>query len=127
MVSLTELTVPHHRQHLTALRHLQIRQFDSLVALPEWLGNLSSLHSLTISSCMGLMHLPSKQQLQRLASLVSVSIWICPLLWDRLKPDAEERPKIPDDYRVSHGAFNTCCTISRMREGNEDDDMSESK
>ncbi|KAK9137894.1 hypothetical protein Sjap_008488 [Stephania japonica] len=108
-------SLPDHLQHLTALRELEIIQFDSLVALPEWLGNLSSLHSLTILRCRGLMHLPSKQQLQRLTLLDSVSIWNCPLLLDRLKPDGEERPKIPDDYRVSHVAFSTDFIILRMR------------
>ncbi|KAK9138236.1 hypothetical protein Sjap_008830 [Stephania japonica] len=109
-------SLPDHLQHLTALRRLQIRQFDSLVELPEWLENLSSLRHLDISGCRGLIHLPSKQQLQHLTSLVSVQISSCPLLLDKLKPDGEERPNIPDDYQVSHSAFNTDCTISRMRD-----------
>ncbi|KAK9138241.1 hypothetical protein Sjap_008835 [Stephania japonica] len=104
-------SLPDHLQHLTALRKLEIIQFDSLVALPEWLGNLSSLRHLDIFGCRGLMHLPSKQQLQRLTSLDSVQISSCPLLLDRLKPDGEERPNIPDDYQVSHSG----CSISRMR------------
>ncbi|KAK8619038.1 hypothetical protein V6N13_133007 [Hibiscus sabdariffa] len=64
-----QCSLPHQLQHLTALEHLEIRYFDGLNALPEWLGNLSSLRGLKFIYCENLEHLPSKQALQRLSNL----------------------------------------------------------
>ncbi|KAI8537498.1 hypothetical protein RHMOL_Rhmol09G0028000 [Rhododendron molle] len=44
-------SLPDQLQHLTALKRLDIRRFNELEALPEWLGNLSSLQSLGLRSC----------------------------------------------------------------------------
>ncbi|KAK8489601.1 hypothetical protein V6N11_064390 [Hibiscus sabdariffa] len=41
-------SLPHQLQHLTALEHLTIWGFDGQKALPEWLGNLSSLRNLRL-------------------------------------------------------------------------------
>ncbi|THG05106.1 hypothetical protein TEA_012912 [Camellia sinensis var. sinensis] len=42
--------LPDQLQHLTTLRHLSI-SFFGLETLPEWLGSLSSLHSLELFDC----------------------------------------------------------------------------
>jgi hypothetical protein len=43
-----------------------------MVELPEWLGNLSSLHELIISDCFGLMVLP--ECVQKLTALEKLEI-----------------------------------------------------
>ncbi|GLU15051.1 hypothetical protein SLE2022_315790 [Rubroshorea leprosula] len=50
--------LPHQMQHLTALKELVITHFRGVKALPEWLGNLSSLRELNLISCDRLL-LPS--------------------------------------------------------------------
>ncbi|KAK8619043.1 hypothetical protein V6N13_133012 [Hibiscus sabdariffa] len=59
-------SLPYQIQHLTALEQLDIYFFNSLIALPEWLGNLSALRILCVEGCKNLEHLPSKEALQRL-------------------------------------------------------------
>ncbi|KAL4290190.1 hypothetical protein GQ457_14G004730 [Hibiscus cannabinus] len=73
-------SLPHQLQHLTALEHLEIRDFDGLNALPEWLGNLSSLRVLCFRGCKNLVHLPSKEALRRLSKLHLFRIYGCPQL-----------------------------------------------
>ncbi|GMI78130.1 hypothetical protein like AT3G14470 [Hibiscus trionum] len=75
-----QCSLPHQLQHLTALEELEIWGFDGLIALPEWLGNLSSLWILRLCKCNNLVHLPSKEALQRLSNLHSFHIYECPLL-----------------------------------------------
>ncbi|GMP78829.1 hypothetical protein CsSME_00034620 [Camellia sinensis var. sinensis] len=48
--------LPDQLQHLTTLRDMSLLSFIGLEALPEWLGNLSSLHSLNIWNCQNLMN-----------------------------------------------------------------------
>ncbi|KAK8357802.1 hypothetical protein V6Z12_A05G441400, partial [Gossypium hirsutum] len=52
-------SLPPQLQFLTALEDLRILEFQGIEALPEWLGNLSSLRRLHIGSCSKLMYLPS--------------------------------------------------------------------
>ena len=46
-------------------------------ALPEWLGNLSSLQKLSLLWCKNLMYLPTAQAMRRLTYL---GIYGCPIL-----------------------------------------------
>ncbi|KAK9159525.1 hypothetical protein Syun_005866 [Stephania yunnanensis] len=86
--------LPHHLQHLTMLKSLSIWNFTNLTELPEWIGNLASLEELRIVSCDKLTHLPSKEQMQRLNFLESLSIALCPCLEERCKRDGPEWPNI---------------------------------
>jgi len=70
-------SVPHQLQHLTALENLWIINFkgeEFEEALPDWLGNLSSLHFLTITNCKNLKYLPSSTAIQRLSKLKTLRI-----------------------------------------------------
>jgi Leucine-rich repeat (LRR) protein len=92
-------SVPHQLQHLTALKALEISCFDGEEfeeALPEWLGNLSSLQSLTIWSCKNLKYLPSSTAIQRLSKLKTLRILSdCPHLSENCrKENGSEWPKI---------------------------------
>ncbi|KAK8989954.1 hypothetical protein V6N11_064366 [Hibiscus sabdariffa] len=75
-----QCSLPHQLQLLTALEHLEIWGFDGLKGLPEWFGNLSSLRILGLAGCKNLVHLPSKEALQRLSKLHSFRIYGCPRL-----------------------------------------------
>ncbi|MBA0878302.1 hypothetical protein Goshw_013728 [Gossypium schwendimanii] len=61
---------------------LCIYDFNGLKALPEWLGNLSSLEILHFEGCENLRQLPSKEALQRLSYLHSFYILNCPPLYE---------------------------------------------
>ncbi|KAK8619045.1 hypothetical protein V6N13_133014 [Hibiscus sabdariffa] len=73
-----QCSLPHQLQHLTRLEQLEIEYFYGLKVLPEWLGNLSSLRILKFIFCKNLVHLPSKEALQRLSNLHSFHIFGCP-------------------------------------------------
>ncbi|XP_058184133.1 putative disease resistance protein RGA4 isoform X2 [Rhododendron vialii] len=85
--------LPDQLQHLTALKKLQISNFNHLEALPEWLGNLSSLESLKLQTCPKLTSLPSVEAIQRLTNLQRLDVLECPLLKKRCE-SGEERHKI---------------------------------
>jgi Leucine-rich repeat (LRR) protein len=92
-------SVPHQLQHLTALKALEIDDFNGEEfeeALPEWLANLSSLHFLTITNCKNLKYLPSSTAIQRLSKLKLLQIsWGCPHLKENCrKENGSEWPKI---------------------------------
>jgi Leucine-rich repeat (LRR) protein len=91
-------SVPHQLQHLTALERLEIRDFNGEEfeeALPEWLGNLSSLQSLRILNCKNLKYMPSSTAIQRLSKLKQLRIWGCPHLKENCrKENGSEWPKI---------------------------------
>ncbi|KAL4290082.1 hypothetical protein GQ457_14G004420 [Hibiscus cannabinus] len=86
-------SLPHQLQHLTALEQLEVWEFNGLKALPEWLGNLSSLWFVKFRSCQNLEHLPSKEALQRLSNLRFFDIYGC----RRLQGNKAELSKIPKD------------------------------
>ncbi|KAF3973552.1 hypothetical protein CMV_003043 [Castanea mollissima] len=48
-------SLPDDIQRFTALTELRILNFDQMEALPEWLGNLSSVRKLDLWKCMNLM------------------------------------------------------------------------
>ncbi|XP_022722656.1 putative disease resistance RPP13-like protein 1 [Durio zibethinus] len=83
-------SLPDQLQQLTAPDELWIWNFSGVKALPEWLGNLSSLRSLYICDCENLGHLPYKEAMQRLSILKQLSIVGCP----RLKGNFAEQSKI---------------------------------
>ena len=67
-------------QRFTALRTLCIHKFDRMEALPEWLGNLSSLQNLDLICCENLMYMAT---VQRLTKLTILQISNCPKLKER--------------------------------------------
>uniref|UniRef100_A0A7N2RCP0 Disease resistance protein RGA3 n=2 Tax=Quercus lobata TaxID=97700 RepID=A0A7N2RCP0_QUELO len=73
-------SLPDDIQRFTALTHLSIQNFDQMEALPEWLGNLSSVRSLHLWKCMNLMYLPTAEAMQHLTEL---NIYDCPKLKER--------------------------------------------
>ncbi|GKV02262.1 hypothetical protein SLEP1_g14719 [Rubroshorea leprosula] len=88
-------SLPHQLRHLTALQQLIISRFNGVEALPEWLGDLSSLHRLAIDYCDNLMYLPSIKAMHRLSNLERLSINNCSKLKERCaKERGPEWPKI---------------------------------
>uniref|UniRef100_A0A7N2MU19 Disease resistance protein RGA3 n=2 Tax=Quercus lobata TaxID=97700 RepID=A0A7N2MU19_QUELO len=73
-------SLPEDIQRFTALTHLWIENFDQMEALPEWLGNLSSVRQLYLGECMNLMYLPTAGAMQHLTQL---NINDCPKLKER--------------------------------------------
>uniref|UniRef100_A0A7N2L782 Uncharacterized protein n=1 Tax=Quercus lobata TaxID=97700 RepID=A0A7N2L782_QUELO len=67
-------------QYFIALKILWMENFHEMVALPEWLGNLSSLQKLYIVDCEKLMYLPTEQAMQRLTKLEKLMIYDFPKL-----------------------------------------------
>ncbi|GLT30353.1 hypothetical protein SLA2020_051570 [Shorea laevis] len=66
--------LPHQIQHLTALRELSLEDFHGIEALPDWLGNLSSLQSLYIINCRSLRYMKA---IRRLSNLKRLNIQLC--------------------------------------------------
>nr|POF14752.1 putative disease resistance protein rga4 [Quercus suber] len=64
-------------QYFIALKILWI-EVNSVVDLPEWLGNISSLQQLYLVYCFNLVHLPTKEAMQRLTQLKKLVISDCP-------------------------------------------------
>ena len=58
----------------------RLEGFYEMVALPEWLGNLSSLQKLYIVDCNRLLHLPTEGAMRRLTQLKTLEIYDCPNL-----------------------------------------------
>ena len=59
------LYLPDQLQHFTLLKVRHITRFDNLDALPEWLGNFSSLEYLVLFNCKKLKKLPSISALKQ--------------------------------------------------------------
>ncbi|KAL3641619.1 hypothetical protein CASFOL_012434 [Castilleja foliolosa] len=102
--------LPDQLQHLTSLEELDLRDFG-IEALPEWFGNLESLTVLILPDCEKLIHLPSKQAMQRLSKLTILSLCNCPLLLKENRSnneydddDDDEVPEIVDSEwpKISH-------------------------
>ena len=73
-------SLPDEIQCFTALTTLDITEFDGMEALPEWLGNLSSLQFLYLCNCNNLMYLPTAQAMGRITKL---EIYYCSKLKER--------------------------------------------
>ncbi|XP_058209354.1 putative disease resistance protein RGA4 [Rhododendron vialii] len=86
--------LPDQLRLLTSLRKLVVDKFGGLEALPEWLGNFSSLESLKLLECPNLTRLPSLGNFQLLKNLQSLKIYYCSLLTERCKEGGEEWHKI---------------------------------
>ncbi|GLT32418.1 hypothetical protein SLA2020_070880 [Shorea laevis] len=88
-------SLPRQLRHLTALELLIIRRFNGVEALPEWLGDLSSLQMLHSFYCDNLTHLPSVKAMHRLSNLDNLLIRNCSKLKERCaKKRGPEWPKI---------------------------------
>ncbi|TQD75465.1 hypothetical protein C1H46_039001 [Malus baccata] len=87
-------SLPQPIQHSNSLPYLSIKDFNGVEALPESLGDLTSLTELEISSCENLMYLPSVEAMQRLTNLHKLVIRLCPRLEERCAKDGPEWPKI---------------------------------
>nr|XP_011468681.1 PREDICTED: putative disease resistance protein At3g14460 [Fragaria vesca subsp. vesca] len=82
-------------QHFSSLRQLRIMFFEGVEAIPEWLGNLTSLETLMIQSCRNLLCLPSIKAMRGLTKLNWLFIMGCPLLTARCNEETGvEWPKI---------------------------------
>ncbi|TYI91666.1 hypothetical protein E1A91_D02G009200v1 [Gossypium mustelinum] len=73
-------SLPYQLHHLTALEELEIQRFHGIEALPDWLGNLSSIKRLGIDSCDKLVYLPSELVRRSLSKVIAFEISACPRL-----------------------------------------------
>ncbi|KAF2296388.1 hypothetical protein GH714_037693 [Hevea brasiliensis] len=73
-------SLPDQLQSLTTLKTLNIVYFNGMEALPEWLGNLSSLKYLGFWDCDNLKYLPTATAMRRLSKLTEIRIRGCPFL-----------------------------------------------
>jgi Leucine-rich repeat (LRR) protein len=73
-------SLPEEIQGFTAVRFLCINKCDGILALPEWLGNLFSLRSLTVDNCEKLEYFPTAEAM---GSLTELEIRDCPALQER--------------------------------------------
>ena len=73
-------SLPEEIQSFTAIRFLCINKCDGILALPEWLGNLFSLRSLTVDNCEKLEYFPTAEAM---GSLTELEIRDCPALQER--------------------------------------------
>ncbi|XP_052882056.1 putative disease resistance protein RGA3 [Gossypium arboreum] len=95
-------SLPYQLRHLTALEELEIQRFHGIEALPDWLGNLSSVKCLRIVSCDRLMYLPSEHVMRSLSKLTTFIISACPRLEARCsKESGPEWSKISHISRIS--------------------------
>ncbi|XP_034199922.1 uncharacterized protein LOC117615052 isoform X1 [Prunus dulcis] len=91
-------SLPQQIQHFTTcLEFLIIDSFDSIEALPKWLGNLTSLIYLKMRDCKNLMYLPTVEVVQRLTKLGTLVISGCPLLAERCAKESG-----PEWHKISH-------------------------
>ncbi|GLT28019.1 hypothetical protein SLA2020_029780 [Shorea laevis] len=90
-------SLPHQLQHLTTLKILGIFSFNGMEALPEWLGNLSSLQQLEIRICPNLTYLPSLEAMECLSSLEFLYALDCPKLRGRCANKSS-----PEWSKISH-------------------------
>ncbi|KAK7850431.1 putative disease resistance protein rga4 [Quercus suber] len=86
-------------QYFIALKILWIEESYEMVALPEGLGNLSSLQQLYIVDCLNLVHLPTEEAMRRLTQLKTLIIYDCHKFEDneRIKISHVPWVKINDD------------------------------
>ncbi|KAL2941307.1 Disease resistance protein RGA2 [Bienertia sinuspersici] len=85
--------LPKGMQYLTCLKTLKLEGCVNLKALPEWIGCLSSLQSLSLTGSPALTSLP--QGIQNLTSLRKLKIHNCHSVGLRcMEPNGEDWPKI---------------------------------
>ena len=88
-------------QRFTVLKELHVESFDVMEALPEWLGKLSSLQSLSLSNCKNLMDLSTVEAMR---SLTKLDIVRCPKLKERYaKGSGAESSKIAHIQDITIG------------------------
>ncbi|XP_022761465.1 putative disease resistance protein RGA3 [Durio zibethinus] len=75
--------LPYQLQYLTGLTSLDIRDFNEVEAIPQWLGNLSCLQELEFQRCKNLMYLPPIETMQCLSKLQTLKLNDCPKLKER--------------------------------------------
>ncbi|KAF2319211.1 hypothetical protein GH714_013989 [Hevea brasiliensis] len=100
-----------------ALNSLSIWDFNGVEALPEWLGNLSSLQSLEIWNCKNLKYLPRATDMQRLSKLRNLRIAYCSFLGANCaKGRGSEWPKISHipDVRIGYVSLFVLILISYL-------------
>ncbi|XP_050243098.1 putative disease resistance protein RGA4 isoform X1 [Quercus robur] len=67
-------SLPDEIQRFTAIIYLHICDFKGMKALPEWLGDLSSLQTLLLNGNENLMEMPTVQAMRRLTKLKKLYI-----------------------------------------------------
>ncbi|KAL3834666.1 hypothetical protein ACJIZ3_009402 [Penstemon smallii] len=82
---------------LYPVTELVICEFNGLLALPEFLGNIQSLQILDVWRCENLMYFPSANAMQSLKNLKKVRIEKCPLLEERCTPGTG-----PEWHKIMH-------------------------
>ncbi|KAK6255563.1 hypothetical protein SCA6_016868 [Theobroma cacao] len=90
-------SLPPQLQHLAALKSFTIGFFDGMEALPEWLGNLTSLQTLRIAHCNNLMRLPSMEAMERLSKLQRLVIHRSSILAERCTKESG-----PEWHKIAH-------------------------
>ncbi|CAL2224726.1 unnamed protein product [Prunus armeniaca] len=115
-------SLPQQIQHLTtSLTSLEIDSFDGVEALPEWLGNLTSLNTLSTSQCKNLVSLPAVEVIQRLTKLQELVIEACPRLGGRsaLKsgPEWHKISHIPriNAWRLFQSGWGNLTSLTHLR------------
>ncbi|XP_065874626.1 putative disease resistance protein RGA3 isoform X2 [Euphorbia lathyris] len=74
--------LPNQLQKLARLQSLKIKGFTAMEALPEWLGDLQSLETISLNYCWQLQHQSTAAMIQRLFKLRRVYIYGCHTLED---------------------------------------------
>ncbi|CAN6564392.1 unnamed protein product [Malus baccata var. baccata] len=105
-------SLPQPIQDSTCLTSLFISHFDGVEALPEWLGNLTTLTQLRIHECKNLMYLPTVEAMQRLTKLHKLHIFSCPRLEERCAKDSG--PEWPKISHIPNITVNGILVISRF-------------
>ncbi|XP_050257813.1 putative disease resistance protein RGA4 [Quercus robur] len=102
-------TLPEEIQFFTAVKILDISEFDEMVSLPDWLGNLPSIQELYIHNCKNMMYLPTTQAMRRLIKLEQLSIHECPKLKERCaEGSGAEWSKIAHIPKFSSNGYGNC-------------------
>ncbi|KAF2296408.1 hypothetical protein GH714_037787 [Hevea brasiliensis] len=104
-------SLPDQLQSLTTLKGLHIHFFNGMEALPEWLGNLSSLKSLGLWDCDNLKYLPTATAMRLLSKLTRLRIGGCPFLRENCtKGSGSEWSKISHLPDIVIRKTNWCAT-----------------